>query len=66
MSVVSVNLPGHVGISVAESPVGIPAPDKSPNQLGGYRESTPKSDAVEKASTQSRETPGERSGCVRN
>ena len=48
MSVVSVNIPERVGISVSESPVGIPAPEKSPDELAGYRVSMPNSDAAEK------------------
>ena len=48
MSVVSVNIPEHVGISVSPSPVGIPVPGKSPNEWADYKVSTPKDDAVGK------------------
>ena len=48
MSAASVNIPGNVGISVSESQVEIPAPEKSSNELDGYKVSMPKSDAVEK------------------
>ena len=66
MYVVSVNLPERVGISVSEGPVGIPAPEKSPNQLAGYSEFMPKSGAVWDVSTQSRKTSETKSGRVRN
>ena len=66
MSVVSVNIQEHVGISASESPVEITAPGKSPSELDGYRASTPKSDAVENVAARSRKTPETESGCVRD
>ena len=48
MSVVSVNTPGNIGISVSGSPVGIPPHEKSPNELDGGKVSMTKADAVEK------------------
>ena len=66
MSVVSVNIPGSVGISVSESPVGIQPPGKSPNESDGCEVSIPKADAVGNVSAQSRGAPETRSGCVRN
>ena len=66
MADVSVNLPEHVGISASESPVGIPAPEKPPIELDGYKGSMSKHEAVWNVSTQSRITPGDKSGCVRN
>ena len=46
MSVLSVNIPGNLGISVSESPAGIPAPGKPPNESDGYKVSMPSSDTV--------------------
>ena len=48
MSAVSVNIPELAGISASESPAAIPAPEKAPNELNGYKESMSKHEAVEK------------------
>ena len=48
MYVVSVNIPGNIGISVSERPVEIPTPGKSPNESDGYEVSTNEADAAGK------------------
>ena len=48
MSIISIQLPENVGLSVSEQPVGIPALEQSAGELSGYRKSMPKSDDVEK------------------
>ena len=48
MSVVSVQVPENIGVSVSENAIGIPAPERSPNELDGYKVSMWKADAVGK------------------
>ena len=48
MSVVSVNPPWSVGVSASESPIEVPAPGRSPNELDGYKESMGEAGAVGK------------------
>ena len=66
MSVVSVQFPANNGVSVSENPIEIPTPERSPNELDGYKVSMGKADAVRNVSTQSRKTPETKSGCVRS
>ena len=46
MSVVSLNIPEQVGISVSESPVGIPIAGNPQCELDGRKAPTPKAGAV--------------------
>ena len=66
MSVISVSVPGRVGISELEIPVVAPVPGEPPAELDGRKLFTPKSDAAGNVAAQSREMPETKSGRVRS
>ena len=66
MSVVSVRIPGNVGVSASGNPIEIPVPERSLGELDGYKVSMDKADAVENVATQSWKTSETKHGCVRS
>ena len=66
MSIVSLHMPGDVGLSMSEQPNEIPTPDKSPGELDGCRKSMPKEDALGNGSAQPRKKFGTKSGRARS